>query len=541
MKPMFALGVRASWARLAVAFLAAVVVLVVVSSTLAGPAAVWVSIGLAAVVVAALLVTWRHEHVLTLVWRVARRRPATGLLDVAEAANHTTQWPPTSAAVRAHGEELIAVVAVDGRSHTPSVLDHNRVQSPASLPISVVADALRQFDVTLSGIDVLSLGRRRAPNQHHPYAATYSRKVGDHGAMGSRRTVCVLRMNSHDNVDAVRCRESVAATLTACAQRLAAELTAQHCPARVVDADELDDIDAALGAGVGQPSRAGWTGLHHDGGSVTAYWVSPQDISTETLDRVWVPDCDYTATALQLRPGPDQSTEVGLLVRYATGGPLREPPILGLNPLSGRHDLGVRASLVDAPTPRLRVPHRRLRDDEDLRAPIGSTGVIIGSTMSGHLLLVSLANAVPASTASVTVAGEVAQLLQLAMSHAAIGYQVLVRSSRPDVWRDATGAGLHIVPGLPPKLPNNGDGVMVVYDDPRSSAGSSAARAAAGPRAAITVRLVPARTASVADVHLEQDSENTCVIRTAEFTHRLNSDLSTERNLIRTQKRGRVA
>ncbi|CQD25046.1 hypothetical protein BN970_06844 [Mycolicibacterium conceptionense] len=52
---------------------------------------------------------------------------------------------------------------------------------------------------------------------------------------------------------------------------------------------------------------------------------------------------------------------------------------------------------------------------------------------------------------------------------------------------------------------------------------------------------MPARTASVADVHLEQDSENTYVIRTAEFTHRLNSDLSTERNLIRTQKRGRVA
>lgn len=540
MTPMFPLGVQASWARLVTAFVAAVGVLVVITSVLAGSAALWVSIVLAALVVVVLVLTWRQEHVLTLAvrrWRRAQKE----LLAVAEAADHAARWPAVAAAVRGEGDELIAVVAVDGRSHTPSVLDHNRVQSPATLPIGVVADALRQFDVTLSGIDVLSVGRRRAPNQHHPYAATYSRKVGDHGAMGTRRTVCVLRMNSHDNVDAIACRESVAATLTACAQRLAVELTAQHCPARVVDSAELADIDAMLGAGVGHPARPGWGGVHHDGGSVTTYWVSPQDISTQTLDRIWVPDCDYTTTALQLRPGPGQSTEVGMLVRYATGGPLREPPVLGLNPLSGRHDLGVRASLADAPTPVLRVPHRALASDEDLRAPIGATGVIVGSTMSGHVLLVNFADALPDGTSTVTVAGEVAQLVQLAMSHSAIGYQVFVRSSRPETWRDASGAGLHIVPGLPPKLPNNGDGVVVIYDDPRANAGSSAARAAAGPRAAITVRLVPAHTASVADVHVEQDSADTCVIRTAEFTHRLNCDLSTERNLIRTQKRGRVA
>ena len=542
MKPMAALGVQARWLRLSATFMAAVAVLAIASATLVGPAAIAVSAVVVVLVVGLGVLTWRREHLLTLGIRLLRRR-AHGLLALAPAVDHAGRWPIVTSAVRGHGDEAIAVVAVDGPSHVPASLDHQRVVSPAGLPIAVIADALRQFDVRLSGIDVLSRGRRRAANGHHHYAATYSRRVGDHGAMGTRRTLCVLRMNSQDNVAAVLSRDSVADTVTACAQRLAAELTARQCSSRVVDSAELATIDDELSLGVSEPAHQLWGGLRHGGGVVTTYWVSPEDITTSTLDRVWVPDCDHTATALQLRAGSDGTTRVGLLVRYATGGPLHEPPVLGLNPLSGRHDLGFRAGLADAATPALLAPHRVLEAGENLLAPIGSNGVIIGSTMNGHPLLLNLASSVPGATSTVTVAGEVALLIQLAMCHAAIGYHVIVRSSRPQVWRPAAGAGLHIVPGLPPTLPDNGEGAMVIYDDPRASAPASASRAAAGPRAAITVRLVPARSTSVADVHMEQDhdSPNTCGIRTAAFTYRERIDLSAERDLIRTQARGRVA
>ena len=36
------------------------------------------------------------------------------------------------------------------------------------------------------------------------------------------------------------------------------------------------------------------------------------------------------------------------MVRYHTGGPLAEPPLTGLNPLSGRHDAGLSAGLLGA-------------------------------------------------------------------------------------------------------------------------------------------------------------------------------------------------
>ncbi|MBN3459467.1 type VII secretion protein EccE [Mycobacterium sp. DSM 3803] len=540
MKPMAALGVQASSLRLSATFVVAVAAVAVITATVAGPPAIVLAV-VAVLLVAALgVLTWRREHILALGIHRFRRSPKD-LLTLVPAVDHTAQWPESTAAVRGSGDTTLAVVAVDGPSHTPSTLDHQRVVSPAGLPIAVVADALRQFDVQLEGIDVLSSGRRRAPNGHHHYAATYSRRVGDHAAMGTRRTLCVLRMNSQANAAAVLSRDGVAATVTACAQRLATELTARHCPSRVVDAGELAAIDEELRLGVAEPASQLWGGLRHGGGMVTSYWVSPDDITTATLDRVWVPDCDHTATTLQLRPGPDGTTRVGLLVRYATGGPLQDPPVLGLNPLSGRHDRGFRAGLADAATPPLLAPHRLLAPGEDLLAPIGANGVIIGSTMNGHPLLLNLAGAAPGATSTVTVAGELALLIQLAMCHAAIGYHVIVRSTRPQAWRPAAGAGLHIVPGLPPTLPDNGEGAMVIYDDPRASAPVSAARAAAGPKATITLRLVPARAASVADVHMEQDSPNTCGIRTAAFSYRERIDLSAERDLLRTQPRDRVA
>ena len=232
------------------------------------------------------------------------------------------------------------------------MLDNHRVQSATTLPVTVVAEALRQFDVRLAGIDILSVGQRRAPKAHHHSAHAYSGLVGDHGAIGRRRTVCVLRMNSLDNVAAVACRDSVAATLDACAQRLAAELTARHLSARVVDAAELADIDEALHA-AGSPRIRGRAGADcatpGDGSPRTG---CPRATSPPTtLDRVWAPDTDHTATAVQLRPSPNGGVAVGMLVRYATPGPQKHAPITGLNPLSGRHDLGLRAGLADARNP----------------------------------------------------------------------------------------------------------------------------------------------------------------------------------------------
>jgi type VII secretion protein EccE len=524
MRSTFPLGVALGEARVITAFLAAVGLLWS-GSRCHGPWVVWVTAAVAAAAVALILVSWRRAPLTSLLarWPV----PADELVSVPQARDHRLRWTDGQVAIRAVADELIAVVAVDGPSHTPSVLDNHRVASATTLPVGVVAEALRQFDVTLSGIDILSVGHRRASKSHHHSAHAYSGMVGDHGAVGRRRTVCVLRMNSLDNVAAVACRDSVAATLDACAQRLAHELTARHLPARVVDAAELADIDEALTGGVAQNPRPRWSGLCHAGGWVCTYWVSPRDITTDTLDRVWAPDTDHTATAVQLRPSPNGGVAVGMLVRYATAGPQKHAPITGLNPLSGRHELGLRAGLADARSPVVTAPARVLGDGENLRAAVGASGLIVGATPQGHPLLVDLADAAPTATSTVTVAGELALLVQLAMRSAAIGYQVLVCTRRPDSWREATAAGLRVVGRLPAQLPEDGRGVMVVYDHIDATA----------PRASITMSSVKAGTASVADVHFEQDSARTAVIRTADFQYRIHVNLDQERNMIKWRPR----
>ena len=287
-------------------------------------------------------------------------------------------------------------------------------------------------------------------------------EVGGHPAVGRRRTVCVLRMNALDNAAAVVCRDSLAATLSRVRASAGRGADRPPLPARVVDSAELADVDAVLSAGLGERAQPRWGGVRHGGGWVSTYWVSPRDISTDTLSRVWAPDTDGTATALQLRPAPQGAVAVGLLVRYGTAGPQKQPPITGLNPLSGRHDLGVRAGLADPRSPAVAAPHRLLGADEKLRAPIGASGIIVGATAKGHPLLVELADARAGVASTVTVAAELALLVQLAMRSAAIGYRVLVATSRPESWREATAAGLRVVVALPERLPDDGRGVMVV-------------------------------------------------------------------------------
>ncbi|MDT5303900.1 MAG: hypothetical protein QOG79_7324 [Mycobacterium sp.] len=526
MRAMFPMGLTLRWNRMLTAFILAVAIAWAGTRLLRGPWSLAAVAVVTVLVLSVVLVRWRGAPLSMLLWgRIGRRR--VNATAKATSIDHRLRWTTTSAAIRADGYDLVAVVAVDGPSHSPSVLDHHQVKSAATLPVNVVADALRQFDVKLSGIDIVSAGRRRAPASHHHHSDTYTSVVGDHSAVGERRTWCVLRLNTFDNAAAVASRDSVAATLAACAQRLATELVAHRCPARVVDSAELDDADAALLTGIDSDVQSGWAGLSTPNGTLASYSLTPVEISSATLDRLWSPDTDATATTLQLRRAPQGEVRIGALVRYATAGPQLRRPLTGLNPLSGRHDLGLLAGLIDPGVPPVLSPQRPLVDDEDLRAPIGATGIIVGTLPSGHPLLVPLQSADPAGTSTVTVAGDLALLVQIAQRSAATGLRVAVVSNRPAPWRDANNAGLRVVRELPPELPDNGRGMMVLYDHPQTT----------GPRAAVIVRAVERGSASVADVHLEQDSNTTAVIRTAEFQYRIHIDVRAERNQINASGR----
>ena len=333
----------------------------------------------------------------------------------------------------------------------------------------------------------------------------------------------MVRLNALDSARAIVWRESVAATMSAAAEWLAAELTSVRIPARVLTAAEIRAADEALLAGIEAAGLvAGWGRLRHAGGYVQTYWMSPGDISSTAIDRLWAPDTDATVVSVQLRRADNGATTAGVMVRYHTGGPLAEPPLTGLNPFAGRHDAALRAGLLAAGAGGLAVPARALAAGEKVAVPIGATGIIVGTTASGHPLLVDLSD--PTELATVTIAGEFALLVQVALRATATGYQVLVCTKRPQRWQQVIGAGLQVVgaAGLAEALPASQYPYVVVYDRVGGPAPAGAA---------VTVRTVGPRSASGADIHFEQDGADAAVIRTWALQYRLRINLDYERRL----------
>jgi type VII secretion protein EccE len=243
--------------------------------------------------------------------------------------------------------------------------------------VAAVADGLRQFDIHLDGIDIVSLKVRRGGN-----AAELSKlddwgpeeweDLNDQPDSFQRSTWLVLRMNPQRNVAAVAVRDSLASTLVAATERLAQDLDGQTCAARPLTADELAEVDSAVLADL-EPtwSRPGWRHLKHFNGYTTSFSLSPADITSETLDDLWQADTDATVLTIRLitRGGRPQ---VSAWVRYHTDGKLPKKVSAGLNRLTGRQLAAVRASL---PTPSLRarldLPSRGILDHDEVMFDLG--------------------------------------------------------------------------------------------------------------------------------------------------------------------------
>ncbi|MCV7060746.1 hypothetical protein H7I76_09875 [Mycolicibacterium vaccae] len=119
---------------------------------------------------------------------------------------------------------------------------------------------MRQFDVRLDGVDIVSVGFRRGPKASRGVESAVQDDFGAAGEqrpLDERRTWLVVRMDPQNNVAAVAARDSVAATLAAATERIAHDLDGRQCMARPLRAAEIEDVDDAVLAGLeSQPDPA---------------------------------------------------------------------------------------------------------------------------------------------------------------------------------------------------------------------------------------------------------------------------------------------
>ena len=385
MKAQRSLGLALSWPRVTAVFLVDIVILLVAShcpQSWQGDQHIawWVGVGLAAVVTLLSLVSYHGITVTSglaaWVWDWSAD-PGTALAaGCTPAVDHQRRFGRDTVGVREYQGRLVSVIAIED-SDDEAGRHRHRATSSASVPVAAVADGLRQFDVHLDGIDIVSVKVHRGGNAAElsaldDWGPEEWEVVSDRPDSYQRRTWLVLRMNPQRNLAAVAVRDSLASTLVAATERLAHDLDGQSCAARPLTADELAEVDSAVLADL-EPtwSRPGWRWLKHFNGFTTSFWVTPADINSETLDELWQAETDATVITVRLVNREGQP-HVSAWVRYHTDGKLPKEVSAGLNRLTGRQLAAVRASL---PTPSIRarlvLPSRTLHDYDELLLSVG--------------------------------------------------------------------------------------------------------------------------------------------------------------------------
>jgi len=402
MKAQRKFGLALSWPRVTAVFLIDIVILVLASHTPESwqadhHVAWWIGVGIAVVVTLLSLVTY---HGLTVasglpawLWDWSADPGSALAAGCTPAIDHQRRFGRDTVGVREHRGQLVTAIAVHDREEDPSGRHRHRTSSEAVLPVAAVAEGLRQFDMHLDAIDIVSVKLRRGGNAAEltaleDWGPEEWDVVSDRPAFYQRRTWLVLRMNPQRNVAAVVARDSLASTLVAATERLAQDLDGQSCAARPLTADELAQVDSAVLADL-EPNwrRPGWRYLKHFNGFATSFWVSPSDIDSETLDELWPPDtADIAATVMTVRlTTSDGRPQLSAWVRYHSESRPPKEVSAGLNRLTGRQLAAVRASLP-APTtrPLLVVPSRELRDHDEVVLSIGQERESATSTPVGQ-------------------------------------------------------------------------------------------------------------------------------------------------------------
>ncbi|ORW24712.1 type VII secretion protein EccE [Mycolicibacter nonchromogenicus] len=386
MRAQHSLGLDLSWLRVTTVFLIDIAILWVAGHwpPQLGTAerAWWPAVGLAAVLTTAALITHRRVPLTAIVLARLLDRFATPAALLTEGCtpgfDHRRRYSRDVVGVREHRGKLVSVIAIAAAA-AETIGRHRRVPAPVpELSAQVVAAGLRQFDVRLDGIDIVSVRTCHSPDASSGDEHS-SDTAAEHapGPSPPPDNWLILRMDPMRNTEAVAVRDSVAATLAAATERLTRDLCERHLDARVLSAEEFDHVDAAVLAGLHptrirrrrrrlkQKERKGPKQF------AATFWVSPRDISTENLAQLWVPDTDTTAVTVRLTPR-QRHTDVAVLVRYHTATRLRRSTSAGLNRLNGRQLTALSTSLPTPTRRTLAVPARVLNSQDSLQVPLGS-------------------------------------------------------------------------------------------------------------------------------------------------------------------------
>lgn len=335
------------------------------------------------------------------------------------------------------GTTLMSVVRIQPNPHAITVMEPGGVVDGEQVPMAALADCLRQHDVDLDSIDVISHGARC--HGDGLVADLYDDVLGPLPASARRSVWVVVRFAPAVCPDAVRRRgpgwEGIVRTTAAATRRVANRLSEAGLRTEILTAAEIGLATNELMDGVRSDNVESTRYACHDGRmELRTFSVPAPMLSTTGLAQVWTTPSHSTTLCLSLRrSGHGDAVELRGLARFDSYTGARTTPDLAL--LQGRQRSALQCTLP-VPPPRRPVgewSRRRGGGDalRDLMLPASGCGQVVGADDRGRAVALHVFGA---GIERVEICGTVRLAKMVVLRSLALGARVRVHTTRADAW-----------------------------------------------------------------------------------------------------------
>jgi type VII secretion protein EccE len=340
------------------------------------------------------------------------------------------------------GRTLLSLLKIEENPQAMTIMEPGMTVSGETVPVQALVDCLRQFDITLDSIDVLSQGARS--QGHSQVAAVYDAVLGPLPAIAQRNVWIAVRFDPARCAAAVRRRgggrDGILRTATTATRRVANRLTESGLRTRVLSASEIGQATNQLTDGVSLATvEETWRTCREGRFRLRSFAIKPRMLTTSGLGLLWTIPSYSTTVCLSLRHdrlrGPVQ---IRGLARFDTHGRVRIH-LADLTHLRG-HQYSALAASLPVPQPRRQVKHWAYtaadghgdNDFEQLLVPASGCGQVIGADEHGRAVALALFGP---QIRRVELAGTLHLAQQVVLRSLALGAHVLVHTRRPTMWR----------------------------------------------------------------------------------------------------------
>jgi ESX secretion system protein EccE len=337
------------------------------------------------------------------------------------------------------GRTLLSLLKIEENPQAMTVMEPGMTVSGETLSIQLIADCLRQFDITLDSIDVISHGARS--QGHTPIAAVYDAVLGPLPAIAARSVWVALRFDPAQCAEAVRRRgggrEGILHTAGTATRRVANRLIETGLRPRVMTSSEIGQATNQLSDGVNLHNlEEMWLTCTHGLFRLRTFLVNSAMLTTAGVGLLWTVPSYSTTVCISLRRD-DRRERIKLrgLARFDTHGrsQIRLP---GLEELPGQQFSALMATL---PVPQPKRAAGRWaygtgeKAFEHLALASSGCGQVIGADSEGRAVALPLFGP---QIGRVEICGELHLAQQVLLRSMALGARLRVHSNRPAAWRD---------------------------------------------------------------------------------------------------------